>query len=191
MAMRRLLAAALFLAIPGSAWAEWIEYKNPAEAFMVNFPSDPRVENITYTTESGITVPARKFSADEGAGRFSVIVVDTTKAEKDELNAMAHEASRMRPKGTVKFDYLSELDGIHGHQLSMIMPNGDQYQVQLFMYHQEHKLYIAEGTVPANARPPALFWTSLAMIHADGSVVNLVREGKAQRLDVQALPNRP
>jgi hypothetical protein len=30
-------------------------------------------------------------------------------------------------------------------------------------------------------RPPALFWTSLAMIHSDGRVVNLVREGIVQR----------
>lgn len=190
--MRRIVfCAALALMAATPAVAEWIEYKNPMEAFMVNFPAEPKVTNITYKTESGVSVPAKVFSAEEGPGRFSVTVVDMSSAEKDEANAMLHAAAQMRPKGTVKFDYLSELDGIHGHQLSMIMPNGDQYQVQLFMYHQEHRLYIAEGTVPANARPPALFWTALAMIHADGSVVNLVREGKAQRLDVQTLPNRP
>lgn len=188
---RSLLIAALAIGLATPALAEWIEYRNIDEAFLVNFPSEPKVQNITYTMASGKTVPAKVYSADEGAGRYTVTVVDTATAEADELGAMAHAASLQRPKGTVKFDYLSELDGIHGHQLSMIMPNGDQYQVQYFMYHQKHRLYIAEGTVPANVRPPALFWTSLAMIHPDGRAVNLVREGLAERLDVQTLPNRP
>jgi len=190
--MRRiLLSAALALTLATPALAEWIEYRNIDEAFLVNFPTEPKVTNIRYTTASGKSVPAKVFSGEEGPGRFTVTVVDMTTAEADELKAMDHATALQRPKGTVKFDYLSELDGIHGHQLSMIMPNGDQYQAQYFMYHQKHRLYIAEGTVPANARPPALFWTSLAMIHPDGRAVNLVREGLAQRLDVQTLPDRP
>jgi len=188
---RTLMAAALLMAVSAPAWAEWIEYRNIDEAFLVNFPAEPKVTNTTYRMASGKMVPAKVFSADEGPGRYSVTVVDTTTAEADELGAMEHAASLQRPKGQVKFDFTSELDGIHGHQLSMVMPNGDQYQVQYFMYHQKHRLYIAEGTVPANARPPALFWTSLAMIHPDGRAVNLVREGLAERRNVQDLPNRP
>jgi hypothetical protein len=185
---RAMLIAALALTVSTPAFAEWIEYKNPAEAFMVNFPAEPKVENITYTTESGAKAPAKLFSADEGAGHYTITVVDFSGSQRDEANAMAHAAAQMRTKGQVKFDYDSELDGIHGHQLSMILPTGAQYQVQLFLYVQEHRLYIAEGTVPAEMRPPALFWTSLAMIHTDGSVVNLVREGKAER---RQLPSPP
>lgn len=182
------LIASLALTVSTSAFAEWIEYKNPAEAFMVNFPDQPKVENITYTTESGAKAPAKLFSADEGSGHYSITVVDFSGSQGDEANAMAHAAAQMRLKGTVKFDYDSELDGIHGHQVSMILPGGVQYQVQLFLYPQEHRLYIAEGTVPAGVRPPALFWTSLAMIHTDGSVVNLVREGKAERRELPTAP---
>jgi hypothetical protein len=182
------LIAGCILAVATPSFAEWIEYKNPMEAFAINFPIEPKVTNITYTTESGAAVPAKVFSADEGAGHYTVTAVDLSTSPKDEAQAMAHAAAQMRLKGQVKFDYDSELDGIHGHQLSMILPTGAQYQVQLFLYLQEHRLYIAEGTVPAGVRPPALFWTSLAMIHPDGSVVNLVREGKATRRELPPSP---
>jgi len=183
-----LLIAGAVLTISAPAFAEWIEYKNPAEAFAVNFPIEPKVTNVNYMTESGVAVPAKVFSADEGAGHYTVTVVDLSVSQKDEARSMEHAAAQMRMKGQVKFDYDSELDGIHGHQLSMILPGGAQYQVQLFLYVQEHRLYIAEGTVPAGVRPPALFWTSLAMIHPDGSVVNLVREGKAVRRELPPSP---
>lgn len=175
------LVAGLVLTAAGPAFAEWLEYKNPAEAFAVNFPAEPKVQDISYTTASGARVPAKVFSADEGTGHYSVTVVNLASSPADEAGAMAHAAAVRRPTGVVKFDAPSELDGIHGHQLSMIMPDGRQMQVQLFLYVQEHRLYIAEGSVPAKVRPPALFWTSLAMIHPDGKVVNLVREGLAER----------
>lgn len=173
--------AAAALTISGPAFAEWLEYKNTTEFFAVNFPSDPKVQDISYLTASGAAAPAKIFSADEGPGRYQVTVVNLTGSQADQAGAMAHAAAMRRPLGTVKFDGASELDGIHGHQLSMILPDGRQMQVQLFLYEQEHRLYIAEASVPGNVRPPALFWTSLAMIHPDGSVVNLVREGLAPR----------
>ena len=154
---------------------------NTTEYFAVNFPAAPKVQDIRYMTASGAAAPAKIFSADEGAGHYQVTVVDLTNHQNDQAGAMAHAAAMRRPLGTVKFDGASELDGIHGHQLSMIAPDGRQVQVQLFLYEQEHRLYIAEGSVPGNVRPPALFWTSLAMVHPDGTVVNLVREGRAPR----------
>jgi hypothetical protein len=179
------LVAGLVLMTAGPALAEWLEYKNPDEAFAVNFPTDPKTQDISYTAASGARVPAKLFSADEGAGHYSVTVVNLASSPTDEAGAMAHAAATRRPMGVVKFDAPSELDGIHGHQLSMILPDGRQMQVQLFLYVQEHRLYIAEASVPANARPPALFWTSLLMIHPDGKVVNLVREGLAVRAPQQ------
>ena len=175
------LVASLVLMSAAPALAEWLEYKNPDEAFAINFPADPKSQDISYTAASGARVPAKLFTADEGAGHYSVTVVNLASSPADEAGAMAHAAATRRPMGVVKFDAPSELDGIHGHQLSMILPDGRQMQVQLFLYVQEHRLYIAEATVPGNARPPALFWTSLLMIHPDGRVVNLVREGLAVR----------
>ena len=129
---RAVLITSLALTVSAPAFAEWIEYKNPVEAFMVNFPAEPKVENITYTTESGAKAPAKLFGAVEGPGRYTITVVDFSGSPRDEANAMAHAAAQMRPKGEVKFDYDSELDGIHGHQLSMILAGGAQYQESRF-----------------------------------------------------------
>src|SRR5439155_26738550 len=83
--MRRipLIAAALSLLISGPCFAqEWIEYASQKDFFTVNFPSEPKVEDITYTTEYRITLPGRVYSATDGPNRYTVTVVDYTGAEK-------------------------------------------------------------------------------------------------------------
>src|ERR1044072_4502181 len=97
-----ILTAGLVLMTAQPAFAEWIEYKNPGEAFAVNFPAEPKVQDITYTTASGARVPAKVFSADEGPGHFSVTVLNPASSPADEAGAMAHAAATRRPMGTVK-----------------------------------------------------------------------------------------
>src|SRR5262249_10194495 len=83
--MRRipLLAASLSLLISGPCFAqEWIEYASPRDFFTVDFPSDPKVQDITITRECGITLRGRVYSAGEGPSRYSVTVADYTEVEK-------------------------------------------------------------------------------------------------------------
>jgi hypothetical protein len=173
------LVAALFVlvCVPASAQG-WSEYRNTDEGFLVNLPTDPKVETMTYTTQSGASVPARVFSSAEEMNRYSMTVVNltTSAADDDGAKAMAHEASVMRRRGQIRFDESSELDGIHGHQLSIVEPSGRRVLIQLYYYN--HKLYIAEGNTAPGAFEAALFQTSVAMIHPDGRVVNLTREAR-------------
>ncbi len=58
--MRRIsvLTAALLVGLAGPSFAqEWIQYASKADLFGVNFPSEPKVQDITYTTEFGISLP--------------------------------------------------------------------------------------------------------------------------------------
>src|SRR5688572_32022811 len=112
----------------------WAEYRNTEEGFLVNMPGEPRAETIRYTTESGASVPARLFFAAEGTNRYTMTVVDlsSSAADDDGTRAMAHEAAVSRPRGRIRFDESSELDGIHGHQLSMIEPDGRRVLIQLY-----------------------------------------------------------
>ena len=74
---------ALVLVMPGPSFAqEWIQYVNRTDFFAVNFPAEPKVQDITYPTEYGITLPGRVYSAEKGPGRYSVTVVDYKDAEK-------------------------------------------------------------------------------------------------------------
>src|SRR6266536_3921111 len=83
--MRRvsLATAALILSICGPLFAqESIQYASKADLFGVNFPSEPKVQDVTYQTEFGIALPGHLYSADSGASRYSVTVVDYNDAEK-------------------------------------------------------------------------------------------------------------
>jgi hypothetical protein len=52
---------------------EWIEYEDRAWGFSINFPHEPKMEQIDHTTFFGQTVPARVYSAERGTGRYSLI----------------------------------------------------------------------------------------------------------------------
>lgn len=172
-----LLALTVFTAAPAFAQG-WTEYRNTQEGFLVNFPGEPKMGSITYRTATSASVPARAFTATEGENRYIMTVVDlaSSAADDDGTKAMAHEASVLRRRGQIRFEEPSELDGIHGHQLSIIEPDGRRVLIQLYYYN--HKLYIAEGNTAPNAFEAALFQTSVAMIHPDGRIVNLEREAR-------------
>ena len=173
------VCAALFVLASAPGFAQgWAEYRNTEEGFLVNMPGEVRSEAIRYTTDSGASVPARLFFAADGMNRYTMTVVNLSSSAVDDdgTKAMAYEASLLRRRGQVRFDASSELDGVHGHQLSMIEPDGRRVLIQLYYYN--HKLYIAEGNTAPGAFEAALFQTSVAMIHPDGRVVNLNREAR-------------
>src|SRR5262245_38338189 len=83
--MRRisLVAAVLILTVTGSSLAqEWIDYTSRTDFFHVNFPGQPKVQDINYKTEYGITLPGHVYSVDNGASRYSVTAVNYADAEK-------------------------------------------------------------------------------------------------------------
>ena len=75
--MRRILVAVAMLVLlicPPSFAQEWIQYASKADLFGVNFPSEPKVQDIAYATEFGITLPGHVYSADQGQSRYSITV---------------------------------------------------------------------------------------------------------------------
>ncbi|MGH7489485.1 MAG: hypothetical protein ACREMY_28370, partial [bacterium] len=109
--------------------------------------------SILYVTQSGASVPARLFFSAEAMNRYTMTVVNLSSSAVDDdgAKAMAHEASVLRRRGQIRFDQSSELDGIHGHQLSIIEPDGRRVLIQLYYYN--HRLYIAEGIpLPTRSR---------------------------------------
>jgi len=193
--MRRIpiIAAALSLFISGPCFAqEWIEYASQKDFFTVNFPSQPKVEDITYTTEYRLTLPGRVYSAADGPNRYSVTVVDYTEAEKihaernkqckatDAYPDICGDRSRADLRGAmvwatfrflqrdakVTFYALYNADLVEGHQLQLTNADGSRTFVAIHMH--ENRLYIFEGTVPKGAPQPALFQQSLGFIDKEG-----------------------
>src|SRR5438128_1865063 len=83
--MRRIAVttATVFLLVSRPSFAqEWVQYASRADLFGVNFPSEPKVQDIKYATEFDITLPGHIYSVDSGPARYSVTVVDLADAEK-------------------------------------------------------------------------------------------------------------
>src|SRR6476620_5072580 len=83
MRLRQLTIAAAVLLISTQAFAqEWVEYKNLQDRFAVNLPGQPMVLYFTYTSWLEAKLPARVYTVERGAERYSVTFVDYTQAQR-------------------------------------------------------------------------------------------------------------
>ncbi|OFW02712.1 MAG: hypothetical protein A3I61_16620 [Acidobacteria bacterium RIFCSPLOWO2_02_FULL_68_18] len=188
------------LAVPASA-QEWIEYGNREEGFTVNLPGQPQVREITWPSEYGMVFPGRVYSAPRGRERYSVTVIDYRDAEK-QYAALNHPPSfrqavywqidimasiqyaatklfRQKPGAKVTYDAWHYIDLVEGHQLHLTNADGTITHAGIYLH--ENRLYILDGTVPADAPEPGLFIQSLGFLDAQGEHVRY-REIYSNRL---------
>ena len=196
--MRRILitTASLILCVGRlSSAQEWIQYASRADLFGVNFPTEPKVQDISYTTEFGITLPGHVYSSDGGASRYSVTVVDykdaekihTARADQCKKNGGESDACQNDWRGDVNgaivfasWKFLSRnakvtyyawavTDNVEGHRVQLANPDGSRTFAAIYMHGT--RLYILEGTVPKGAPPPGLFQQSLMWLDQEGKPV--------------------
>ncbi|HET9220384.1 MAG TPA: hypothetical protein VFR18_25615 [Terriglobia bacterium] len=196
--MRVMIAGALSLLFGGLSFAQdWVNYTSKSDFFAVNFPAQPRVQDITYRTEYNLSLPGHIYSHTNGAHRYSVTVVDYSNAEKligDRVKSCQAELgevdactpqfqSRTEMRGAIVFATWAFLqrdaklthltyayaDLVEGHQLQLV--NKDNSRTFAAIYMHENRLYILEGTVPEGAPPPGLFQQSLQFLDKDGNKV--------------------
>jgi hypothetical protein len=190
MRLIRLAPAALILCFSTPSFGqEWIEYYSRADFFMVNFPGQPAVRDITYPTEFGITIPARLHIYEDGRGRYAVTVVDYAHAEKihaerakncsgypdtctnrgpNEIRGALDYAAWnfLRRDGKVTYYGYGDSDRIGGVRIQLANPDRSRTFGAIYMH--ENRLYILDATVPANVPPPALFQQNLGFLDRDG-----------------------
>jgi len=190
---RSLIAIALALFVSGPLFAqEWIEYVSREDLFTVNFPAQPKVQNITWQTEYSLSLPGHVHVWEDGKNRYSVTVIDyTTVGVKHEEKAKACRAVESYPdvcgdrgpaemRGALIYasfkllqrdvkltDYaVYNADRVEGLRLQLTNPDGSRTFAAIHL-HQDH-LYILEGTVPKGSPPPALFQQSLGFVDKEG-----------------------
>ncbi len=187
------LVPALILLMSGPSIAQdWVEYASRADMFTVNFPSQPKVQDITYRTEFGLMLPGHVHSSEDGRSRYSVTVIDyanvqTIHAERvkgctgypdtcgnpyvAELRGAMDYAAWSFIKRDAKVTYFAygNTDRIEGRRIQLT--NADRSQSFVAIHMHENRLYILEGTVPAGAPPPGLFQQSLGFLDKDGKRV--------------------
>jgi hypothetical protein len=170
---------------------EWATYTNRLDRFEVNFPGQPKMDEIKWPSEYGAVFPGRVYSVDQNGSRYSITVIDYTDAERihaartnhtdadslpiywqvDVQASIAYAATkfRQRPGVKVTYDAFHYIDLVSGHQLQMTNP--DQSRTFAGIYLHESRLYILEATVPARAPQPGLFQQSLTFLDAAGKKV--------------------
>lgn len=73
----------LVLSIPCSVAAQdWEEYTSLQDGFRLNFPGQPKVTAITWTSQLNYVLPGRVYSAEKGRERYSLTVVDYSGIEQ-------------------------------------------------------------------------------------------------------------
>ncbi len=196
--MRRILSAAAFvLLICSASFAqEWIQYASKADLFAVNFPTEPKTQDVAYTSEFGIALPAHIYSADQGQSRYSVTVVDYNDAEKihtarvaqckakggegdacqndwrgDVQGAMIFAASKFVKRDGAKINFFgwAVVDQIEG--LRVQLTNADNSRTFAEIHRHGTRLYVLEATVPPKAPAPGLFQQSLMFVDEEGKPI--------------------
>jgi len=150
---------------------EWAEYMNQAEMFVVGFPGQPAVRDMTYKSEFNKDLPSKVFSAQAGQSRYSITVVNYKDATVgDYRGSVAWAAWAFRKRGgEVQHDGFNANDRIEGHQLHIL--NQDRSRTLVAIHAHARRLYILEATTPPDYPPGADFQQSLVILDPEGKRV--------------------
>lgn len=205
----RLIPAALILMLlsTNAHAQEWVDFTSREDRFTVNMPGQPKVEAIQWPSEYGLVFPGRVYTAMRGAEKYTITVVDYSDAEKryaekphppsfrqaeywmmdiqGSIQYAATKLYRMKPGVKVTHDAWHYIDLVEGHQLNLTNADGTRTFVGIYLH--ENRLYILDGTVPANGPEPGLFTQSLSFIDAEGKRVRYDRI-YSNRLPEETIP---
>jgi hypothetical protein len=167
------LFALVFSALPVFAQDSPL-YVNRDARFAVIFPGEPMTREIAYTTRAGDTVPAQQFFVEEGAGRYTVTVIQFASGRAEDRRAVEHAAEGLRRRGEVRFQAFADYDpGIPGRQLNIFETGGRQVRASVYMY--DRRLYITEASAEPGDVAAIQFEQSIMLLDEDGGDVD--REG--------------
>ncbi len=195
----------LALLMSGSAFAQgftWTDYLSREDYFSVSFPGEPVIEEMTYSTEYRITLPARVYLYEDGAYRFSVTVVDYSDALEIHLarnehcfasggdgdlcqddgpeemrGAIVYASWNIMNRDGVKVDHYAyyNSDRVEGHAIRLT--NEDRSRTSAVVHMHENRLYILESTVPRGAPAPGAFQISLQFLDSNFEPVRYEWQG--------------
>ena len=181
-----LIPAVVALIVSSPVFAQgWQEFISIEDRFGVNFPGEPTVQDITYVTEDGMSLPARYYSVQRGEEHYAVTSIDFADAyeahDSTMQGALANAVVASRQRGEVTHDAEAHIDRIPAHQLQITEPNGHRLFMMIILHQNlntdARRLYIAEASVPLSSPPPGLFQQSIEILDAYGEVIRYRPDG--------------
>jgi hypothetical protein len=186
--------------VPSVFAQEWVKYRNDRDAFEMEVPPGQtvRVTETTYESWTGFTLPARVYSFERGAERYSVTVADYTGIQalgraklkkctpddeictgtplsgegywKHDLRGAMLWAAGNLIKRDAKLTDMSwdQISRISAIQVSLLN-NRDESRTYAIVTMNKRLLYIVEGTTPKGAPSADRFGGSFSMIGGNGS----------------------
>lgn len=199
------LSAAVMLFASGPSFAQgWIEYRDLEQGFGVNFPGEPTVEESSWQSQFGASLPARIYRADTPRGDYSITVVDYRGIETilteqaadcppgaetcsgtaastgtgywraDMQGSMIYAASQFLQRDAQATHFMWHFLDLV-EGLQLQLTNPDQSRTFVSIYLHEDRLYVLEATVPQGRRGMGLFQQSLQFLDEEGRRIRYER----------------
>jgi len=137
----------------------WKPFHDPDGGFDIRFPAPPTVEQGSYITDVGITVPATRFWAKAGGTLYRLTVARPwgTAADPEGTTAEASVLGAVRQwdkQGTViADDDVAISAGQCGHDITLRKPDGLGARASIYFPATQQKIYIIEVTQTDAATP--------------------------------------
>lgn len=177
--------------MPAAYGQSWFEYVNREDRFGVNFPSEPEIDSVEYTSEFGAVFPAKVYRAMRGDDLYAVTVVDFAESQQvhaamekteaasganvwinDQRAAVAKAAREFRQRGgDVTYDAWSHIDLVEGHQLQITNDDGSRTYAAMYFNGDSRRLFVLEATVSPRSPPAGQFQQSLRFLNVEGERV--------------------
>ena len=199
--MRVMIPAALILCLSQPAIAQdWARFVSIDDGFSANYPGQPKVETITYTSQYRQPLPGKVYSAADALGRYSTTVVDYRNIEKlhadKTAKCQAAKGANQLDGDSCQNDFRMDVAGATEYAVwnfikqdgvkmtsymfyfvelvsgrLLQMTNPDKSRTFAAIHQHAGRLYIHQATVPPGMPEPILFMQSLAWADEKGLAI--------------------
>jgi len=194
-------AAALILLLSQPATAQdWARFVSIDDGFSANYPGQPKVETITYTSQYQQPLPGKVYSAADALGRYSTTVVDYRNIEKlhadKTAKCQAAKGANQLDGDSCQNDFRMDVAGATDYAVwnfikqdgvkmtsymfyfvelvsgrLLQMTNPDKSRTFAAVHQHAGRLYVHQATVPPGMPDPILFMQSLAWADEKGLAI--------------------
>ena len=180
------IAVSLLLASSAAFAQDWIEYKNIEDGFQIAFPSQPQLQQTTFTSQYGYMLPEKTYSVVSGPQRFSVTVVDYRGIEQQAIARACPQGKKENCRTSALLavigvsEWRNDVRGAIAYSLNrftsrnarivrvtgdwqdlvegmmLTLDNADTSRTAVAISMHDNRLYVVEATAPIATQAPAI-----------------------------------